>query len=379
MSVNLHIYPSPIVYESRMLKVTKSLADSGAFTEIHLVGIHESGLAEHEEIDSVRSIWRVPLSEPLPIPKMRGILKFSQWASKIIWRYRKADISVVHCHSLNDLPIGVLLKLSKRGVKLVYDAHELETEKNGLAGLNKTLAKIKERILIRFVDHTLVVSESIAAWYREKYEGRPVTLVRNMPCNDRSILPEQVPSVFRNRFNIDNGIVFLYQGALIRGRGIELLLNAFSKVEGSKHIVFMGYGSYEEEIKSFAARYKNIHFHEAVRPDQVMQYTVGADVGVCLIENTCLSYYYSLPNKLYEYTLAGMPVIVSEFPEMSKLIAEFENGWGTIVREDSLISLIDRIDLLGIEAKRLNAIKAREWIGWDLEEPKLLTAYAGLF
>jgi glycosyltransferase involved in cell wall biosynthesis len=379
MSLNLHIYPSTILYESRMLKVTKSLADSGAFTEIHLVGIHEAGLNEHEEIDSIRSIWRVPLSRPLPIPKMRSFLKFSQWASKILRRYRKADISVVHCHSLNDLPIGVLLKLAKRGVKLVYDAHELETERNGLAGIDKTLAKIKERLLMRFVDHTLVVSESIAAWYREKYEGRPVTLVRNMPCNDRSSVPVQIPSVFRDRFNIDNGIVFLYQGALIRGRGIELLLKAFSKVEGNKHIVFMGYGSYEEEIKSFAARYKNIHFHEAVRPDEVMRYTVGADVGVCLIENTCLSYYYSLPNKLYEYTLAGVPVIVSQFPEMSKLIGEFENGWGTLVREENLLSLIDRIDSLGIEVKRQNSIRARDKIGWDLEEKKLLAAYDGLF
>lgn len=362
-----------------MLKVTKSLADSGAFTEIHLVGIHEAGVAEREEIDSIRSIWRVPLSASLPIPRMRGILKFSQWAAKIIGCYRNRDISVVHCNSLGDLPIGVLLKMGRRGVKLVYDANELETERNGLTGINKKLDKIKERVLIRYVDHTLVVCDSIATWYRENYKVRPVTVVRNMPFNDRSNPPEAVPSVFRDRFNIENGIVFLYQGALMRGRGIELLLNTFSKLNGNKHIVFMGYGSYEQQIKEFAAKHENIHFHEAVTPDEVMRYTVGADVGISLFENTCLSYYYSLPNKLYEYMVAGLPVIVSQFPEMSRLIGEFENGWATLVREDSLMSLIEKIDSVSVEAKKRNAIKAREMIGWDLEEKKLLGAYEGLF
>jgi glycosyltransferase involved in cell wall biosynthesis len=362
-----------------MLKVTKSLADSGRFTEIHLVGIHEPGLAEHEEIDTVRSIWRVRLSKPLPIPKMRGILKFSQWAAKILARYRKANLSVIHCHSLSDLPIGVLLKLANRGVKLVYDAHELETERNGLTGISKKLSKIKEWVLMRFVDHTLVVSESISRWYREHYNGRQITVVKNIPSNDHTVLQWPARSIFRDRFNIESGLVFLYQGALMRGRGIELLLNAFSRVQGNKHIVFMGYGSYEDEIKKFAATFKNIHFHEAVRPDEVMQYTVGADVGVCLIENTCLSYYYSLPNKLYEYTLAGMPVIVSQFPEMSKLVSEFENGWGTLVCEEELLNLIERIDSPGVETKRQNSIKNRGRIGWDLEANKLLAVYQGLF
>lgn len=358
--------------------MTRSLADSGMFGEVHLVGIHERALAEHERIDSARAIWRVRLRKPLPIPKMRGVLKFAEWAVKVLRSYRRTEISVVHCHSLSDLPIGVLLKIGKPGVKLIYDAHELETERNGLAGLNKSLDKIKERLLIRFVDHTLVVSDSIAAWYREKYKGRPVTVVKNMPRNELASLPDPGPSRFRDRFNIGSGIVFLYQGALIRGRGIELLLSAFSKIDGGKHIVFMGYGSYEQEIKDFAATHKNIHFHEAVRPDEVMRYTAAADVGICLIENTCLSYYYSLPNKLYEYTLAGVPVIVSQFPEMSKLVDEFENGWGTPVREDSLMSLIERIDSAGIEIKRRNSIKARKRIGWDLEEKKLLAVYQGL-
>lgn len=362
-----------------MLKITKSLSEAGLFREIHIIGIHEKGLSEHDELDGNRHVWRVPLSKPLPIPKMKGSLKFLQWCFKIVRRYYREDISVIHCHSLDDLPIGVLLKIGKRGVKLVYDAHELETEKNGLTGVNKKFAKIKERVLIRFVDHTLVVSDSIADWYRHNYQGGPVTVVRNMPCRNGSTLPDQVRSVFRDKFGINGGIVFLYQGALMRGRGIQLLLNAFSRVNDNKHIVFMGYGSYEQQIKDFAAKYKNIHFHEAVKPDEVMRYTVGADVGICLIENTCLSYYYSLPNKLYEYTLAGMPVVVSQFPEMSKLIGEFENGWGTPVLEESLRSLVEKIDSPSIEAKRRNSIKARERIGWDLEEKKLLAVYQGLF
>ena len=146
MSLNLHIYPSPILYESRMLKITRSLAAAGLFEEIHLVGICEEGLSEHEQLDGKRFIWRVPLKRPLPIPKLRGLLKFMQWCMKILGRYYKKDISVIHCHSLTDLPIGVLLRIGKKKAKLVYDAHELETERNGLTGVNKRLAKLKERV-----------------------------------------------------------------------------------------------------------------------------------------------------------------------------------------------------------------------------------------
>lgn len=375
MNLNLHIYPSPILYESRMLKITRSLAAAGLFEEIHLVGICEEGLSEHEQLDGKRFIWRVPLNKPLPIPKMRGFLKFMQWCVKILGRYYGKDISVIHCHSLTDLPIGVLLKIGKKKARLVYDAHELETERNGLTGINKRLAKLKERALIRFVDQVLVVSDSIAEWYRQMYRNSSVTVVKNIPYNDGPSLDGPDGSAFKNRFSIEGGIVFLYQGALMRGRGIDLLLKTFSRVRGDKHIVFMGYGSYEQKIKEFAASHANIHFHEAVSPDEVLRYTAGADVGICLIENTCLSYYYSLPNKLYEYTLAGMPVIVSQFPEMARLVRQFGNGWDTVVQEEHILSLVDQIDPPSIEAKKRNAIKARESIGWHLEEKKLLGAY----
>jgi len=378
MGLNLHLYPSDIRFESRMLKATNSLAGTGKFTEIHLIGILEPGLAEHERIDSIRSIWRVPLSKPLPIPKTRGLQRLLQWTAKILTRYRREDVSVVHCHSLEDLPIGVLLKLVHRRVRLVYDAHELETERNGLKGIRKLTAKIKERLLIRFVDHTLVVSDSIAAWYRQAYKRDAITVVRNMPSANGWSRHEQPSSIFRERFGIDGGVVFLYQGALMRGRGIDLLLSAFSKVGKDKHIVLMGYGSYEPQVKQFAEKFSNIHFHEAVKPDEVMRYTAGADVGICLIENVCLSYYYSLPNKLFEYTLAGMPVIVSKFPEMLKFVAAFENGWDTAVQEESVLNLIENIDRQDIEAKRRNCLKARESIGWSSEEKKLLAAYRAL-
>jgi glycosyltransferase involved in cell wall biosynthesis len=203
--------------------------------------------------------------------------------------------------------------------------------------------------------------------------------LKNVPYNNEAKFPAPDGSAFKSRFEIEDGIVFLYQGALMRGRGIDLLLKAFSRVDANKHIVFMGYGSYEQKIKDFAASHGNIHFHEAVSPGEVMRYTAGADVGVCLIENTCLSYYYSLPNKLYEYTLAGMPVIVSQFPEMEKLVNEFDNGWETAVQEDRIISLVEKINLSSIEAKKRNSIKARSSIGWHLEERKLLAAYQGLF
>ena len=384
MSLNLHLYPSAITHESRIFRVTKTLADAGFFSEIHIVGLGREGLAENEKLDGTRSIWRVASPRPWPIPKLKSLSFFLQWAGRIVRRYRGEDIRVVHCHSLNDLPIGVLLKKVLKTPRLVYDAHELETERNGLEGLPKRWAKLMERSLIRHVDDVLVVSEAIAEWYRAAYPGCRVTLVRNIPRNEHvesagpSRPAEAQAPLLRERLGIRSGIVFLYQGALMRGRGIDLLLSTFAKADPDRHLVFMGYGVYEEKIREYAARHENIHFHPAVKPDELMKYTVGADVGVSIIENICLSYYYCLPNKLYEYIIAGLPVLVSDFPEMGRVVREFDNGWATPVREEGLLSVIQEITPESIAEKRRGSLAARVNLGWNGEAERLLDVYRGL-
>jgi glycosyltransferase involved in cell wall biosynthesis len=265
------------------------------------------------------------------------------------------------------------LKVLKRS-KLVYDTHELETETVASHGLRKHLLKILERLLIRFVDETIVVNDSIAQWYKYKYRLKRVWVVRNVPYNQGENVAKT--RILREAFGIqDEEIVYLYLGGISQGRGIPLLLDTFSRTHPSRHVVFMGFGHLTPLVQEYAAKYPNIHYHPAVGLSDVLKHAAGADVGLSLIENVCMSYYLCLPNKVFEYMMAGLPMIVSDFPDMAALVERYDCGWKVAVDAEALLTLVKTISPKEVSAKSANACGARCHFGWHLEEPALLEVY----
>lgn len=368
---NVHIYPSSFRFESRILKETESIIKHGLATEIEIVAIWESGLPEREKIDSQRSVWRVKTNyASKPKSLWNEFLKFFSFIYQTVRAYRKSKPAYINCHSLSVLPVGVLLKLSNRKACLIYDTHELETLRNGLHGVRKWVTKCLEYVCMPFVNSIIVVSPSIGKWYSTKY-NKPVFLLRNIP--KKQVLPKR-STVFRELFTIpDNHILFIYQGLLGKGRGIEKLLQVFSSLPENKHIVFMGYGQLENEVQQLAKLHSNIHFHPAVPQHEIIAYTSGADVGICLIENTCLSYFYSLPNKLFEYILCGIPVIASHFPDMREVVEEHHAGWTCETDEESIARIIK--DIKQEDINKVRNEMDREKLSWENEENQLIMAF----
>jgi glycosyltransferase involved in cell wall biosynthesis len=184
----------------------------------------------------------------------------------------------------------------------------------------------------------------------------------------------------RQKFGIEEGaIVFIYLGILATGRGVDILLDSFSQTKKQNHIIFMGFGVLADKVRDYEKIFSNIHLHSAVPPEDMGRYLSGADVGVSLIENICLSYYYCLPNKLFEYLLNGLPVLVSNFPEMEKIIVGNDCGWSIVVDVEAMKMYLDALTREDIEQKRSNAIKCRFMHDWSIEEKKLLGIYANLF
>ncbi|MBF4323133.1 glycosyltransferase, partial [Vibrio anguillarum] len=210
----------------------------------------------------------------------------------------------------------LLKKLFK--VKLVYDAHELETEKNGLNGFRQRISKYIESLFIRSCDLIIVVGENIADWYANAYKIERPLVVKNSP----RFRLQAKKNLFRERLGIlPNQKILLYQGGLMKGRGVQLILDAFKERKDSHVVaVFMGYGDLTTEVEQAAKNHQNIFYFPAVSPNVVLDYTASADIGISLIENTCLSYYFCMPNKLFEYAMAGIPVIVSDMKEMAEAV-----------------------------------------------------------
>jgi glycosyltransferase involved in cell wall biosynthesis len=246
-----------------------------------------------------------------------------------------------------------------------------------MRGLIQYFAKRLERRLIKSADAVCVVNHIIADWYKKNYCLEYVWVVHNAPYQ-MGAMPKR-KGLLRKAIGVqDHELLFIYQGLLSSGRGIEILLQVFSNSGINKHVVFMGYGPNESLVRQAAMCNPNIHFMPAVSPKLVFDYTVDADVGLSLIEDTCLSYYLCAPNKLYEYAACGVVPIVSNFPEMSSFIDKYDCGWKIEPTAVALGNLLKSIDKETIAIKRVNAIDAGAQHCWENEEQELMLMYKSL-
>lgn len=372
--VNLHIYPSPFKFESRILRETKSIIQLCLSDEIIIASGWSKGLQDWEQIDQQRSVKRFKLFfDRFHKNSLISIFKYFEFIIRVFIFYKRKNVAIINCHSLFVLPIGYLLKLFNPKVWLIYDAHELESQKTGLNRVSAFISAIMERFLIKRTNRLIVVSPSIKEWYENKYKLSNVVVLRNTPEMSNITARHHV---FNDMFNIPKtAMIFIYQGVVNKGRGIELLINAFSRNTLNKHLIIMGYGPLVDLVKDAEQNTHNIHFLPAVHPSEIGYYTSGADVGLSVIENMSLSYYYCLPNKLFEYLHSGLPVIVSNFPDMSTIINQFDCGWVTEVSSKSLEKIINNISANELSEKCKGVVNVRREINWEKERGLLIGAF----
>lgn len=369
--LNVHIYPSPLRNESRILKITRTLAEHSVFDRILIIGTWEPGLERHEALDETRAFRRLDTGISKR-SRLARVLRVIRWSWMVVKSLRGEKVDVVNAHSLSVLPLAVILRAIHR-CRVVYDTHELETETVAFSPATRPLARAVERLLIPFTDVTCVVNAEIGDWYARHYAIRPPYVVHNVPYRARAT-PTQ-SGLLRNALKIPSSdLMFLYQGVVSAGRGIEILVEAFSGIP-DRHLVIMGYGSMVPFVMEAARKHSNIHYHRAVPPEELPRLTADADVGLSLIENVCLSYYLSLPNKLFEYISCGLPVIASDFPVMARTVSALKSGWTTQVDVPNVRALVSQLDAREIDRVRQSVRAAQGEFGWHLEEPVLLAMY----
>ena len=296
------------------------------------------------------------------------------WMLNHIIYFRNKNVKTISIHNLKLMPIGVILKFFFKA-KVIYEPHELETETLHKRKLKKFISKIIERICIKFVDYTVVVSPSIAKWYKRTYNISMPLVVNNSRFNQNF----KKKNIFRKKFKIKkNKTIFLYNGNINKeGRGLHKLLEAFSNNENSNNvIIFMGSGGLVKKIKAISKKNDNIFYHKPAQTRNLHFYTSSADVGICLIENTCLNENYCLPNKLFEYLSGGIPVVVSNLFELKNFIEKNRCGYVYNLENDNLNKFIKQISLKrDLDAKSKNAKKTAIKYDWKNEEKKIINIY----
>jgi glycosyltransferase involved in cell wall biosynthesis len=185
----------------------------------------------------------------------------------------------------------------------------------------------------------------------------------------------------KKRFGLssDDKIV-IYQGYITKGRGIEEIVRSMNGLSDNIKLVILGKGdSYVDSIKDLIEKnylQHRVFFQNMVPYDELIDWTSSADLGISLIQNVSLSDYYSLPNKMFEYIQAGIPVICSNFPDMKNLVEHY--GVGEVSDPNKYEELRAAISLIfeeddKYERYRQNSLKAKVKLCWENEEEKLLS------
>jgi len=363
------------VNDSRVEKISKTLSNNRYRVEViaHL----DKGLAKEEKRDNYFVKRFSYLDREVTRGKFSKLKVYLEYIAKSV-KYCK-DFDILHCNDLNTLPIAFIIKrFYNKDIKVVYDAHEHETETNTLKGWQQKVAKFLEKSLIKYANRVICVSDAIANDYAKSYNIEKPAVVLNTP----SYKEVKKHNIFREKFNISKDkTIFIYQGVLSPGRGIEVILETFKNLSSNDNavIVFMGFGLLEELIKEYANKYENIYFHEAVTPDVILNYTSSADFGISTIEDSCLSYRYCLPNKMFEYIMANLLLIVSNLPEMKRVV--IENNIGVVAKENTPKGLKEAIyEATKLDKNRLqaNLERAKKIFNWQKQESILLNIYNSL-
>ncbi len=309
----------------------------------------------------------------------KGPLFYAEYQKRLFLYllFHKADILV--SNDLDTLLPNYLISKLK-GSKLVYDTHELFCEVPELQNnpIKKKMWKRIEHWIFPKLKNVFTVNDSIAKIYTEEYKV-DVKVVRNTPLlsSQKNI---QQQSKTELGLPTDKKIIVLQGAGINIDRGAEEAVQAMQYVNDSM-LLIIGNGDVIDTLKKIVIDLKlsdKIKFIGKVPFEQLVQYTHHADLGLTLDKDTNINYRYSLPNKLFDYIHAGVPVLASNLVEVKKIITQYNTG-DCIETHDpkhiaEKINSIFNNDSLLQTWKKNTQIAAKE-LNWEKEEQTLIDVY----
>jgi glycosyltransferase involved in cell wall biosynthesis len=359
-----------ICYDQRVIKMAGTVSRLGC--DIIIIG-RKSGYCYNSD------------SVPFPTRRFtmlfkRGFLFYKFFNIRLFIYLLLHKIDILVSDDLDTLlPNFLVSKI--RNLPLVYDSHEYFTGVPELQNRKfvKWVWKSIEKSVFPQLKYVLTVSDSIAKQYEKEYRLRPLT-VRNCAVKSDQLVPFSREELELN----PEHLLLIFQGSGINAeRGGEELIDAIAITEDVS-LLIIGSG---DKFEILIEKTKNLGLSERIKfiPKlpwvRLMRYTRSVDAGLSLDKNSNLNYSFSLPNKLFDYISAGIPVIASDLPEISKILNEY--NCGILVSEvnpgeisKAIKVLRDNRDLLS-ELKQ-NSLIASESINWETESLKVTELYRSI-
>lgn len=302
-----------------------------------------------------------------------GFLFYANYNIRLFFYLLFTKFDILLSCDLDTLPSNFLTSRIKNK-RLVYDSHEYFTEVPELKKrkfVKNIWLKIEKLILPR-IKYAYTVSDSISDIYSRKYNVN-FDVIKNFPMkqNIESI------DIAKNKKK-----VILYQGAVNIGRGIKEFIDAMKYIEDAVFQI-IGDGDIKKELEEYVIQEnlsEKVKFYGRVSLENLKEFTLKADLGISLEQGDNLNYYYSLPNKIFDYIQAEVPILASDLPEISRIINENEIGI-TIddFSQENISKIVNSIFLNEnlIYKWKSNLISIKDNYTWERQEQKLLQLIIG--
>ncbi|MDR3585178.1 MAG: glycosyltransferase [Desulfosporosinus sp.] len=336
--------------------------------------------------------FEVHLRSTRPLGQAPALTRLNRIVSVFTWAFyaRKLRPDCISGHDLTGLFIGWLSTWfipKKKRPNLVYDAHEFEVGRHGKRSrFKRLLIPHAEKFFMKRCKFSIMVNDIIADMVQEAYKlkDRPV-VARNMAVNwainEKEC--EEKRREFCDKLPSPEKFLVMYHGGIKLGRGLETLLQV---VQRDEHIQAILLGNVEEKYKQELRKSAlelgiedRILFHNAVPISELWKYVGAVDISMITIPASCQSYYYMLPNKFFESIQSLTPIIASDFPEVGKIVREYEIG--LLVNPDSVEDIVAAVERLRLDKElyrrfKTNLKRAKEELCWEREKLALCKAYA---
>lgn len=257
----------------------------------------------------------------------------------------------------------------------LHDCHELFLERIQFSMLERLVLSRVERRAMRAANVVTVVNGSIGEELRRRYSVSAVVL-RNCADVPRQVVLNDVRKLAGLRAGCD---IVLYQGGLLQGRGLIEVVDAAAYLPEDIAIVFLGYGAMRGELEERAREQgcaQRVRFVDAVPPDELLSITASATLGVVPYQPVSMNNKLALPNKIFEYLAVGVPVVVSDIPELRRIV---ETGCGRTYDSFDPRSLAASITVLlqphVFSTARAAAVRYGRENSWEVERAILTGVY----
>lgn len=300
-----------------------------------------------------------------------GFLFFAEFNLRLFFVLLFSKKDLLLSNDLDTLLPNYLVSILQKK-KIVFDSHELFPEIPEL--LEKPFVKKcwsnLERFIVPKLKNNYTVCNSIADYYAEKYNSNFKTIL-NLPTK-KEIEFGAFP------FETENKKIIIYQGAINVGRGLELMIDAMIFLDNCIFVI-IGDGDILEELKrkvNDQKLTKKVIFLGKIAPKELYKLTSLADLGISFEEDLGLNYRFSLPNKIFDYIQAEVPILVSNLPEMKQIVTTYKVG--EIIKTREPKKLANQIEEFLKKDYSVALKKVKIELVWENQEKKLLAIFNNL-